>query len=356
MAKRQSTGNARYLVTNSLQASFILIIAVIGVAGLVIGAFNAGMNILRSVGPAIGVLFGLMMLSRGADMANETSTGVVGATLFIGLLLLGGDLTVFILDVLDLLGRGLLEAKWFTPLISFFAHLYIAHVGLNQRKKTKETYCNGTKYEKRQPLLVKTIIYGLLLGGLLSAVADALNFITAFISASKVFSTVISALGIIGTASSYIGAMSWLFYTIFVGKSLRRTGRTINNCNRNSGSSSASSAPVQTSSSANGADLDKVRREMESLATYFTGGTDTPYHDCLITYSVSASVHKGTIDFVLSCDLSGSYDPSKEDAVMSSVTSKIKKRQQLILDRASERLEKINPTDDYHLTVSLKVV
>ena len=340
MAKKQRSGNVWYAVKNALLALVVFVFALMSGSGSIAGVADD----LKFLPLLYLMLWGILCQIRAGDSLGETSMSATCVLMGFGLALEIGAGALFT--------TSLAEQKWFVILTSSLSCLLVIYIGFKQRKKLREPFCSGTSYAKLHTILANLITWGIIATGVFFIVQIMLNIPS---NPSKAVSALHKLFSALGVATMFMAVASWIYYIVIVEKALKETGRTINSYKSGSSKRRRSSGAAATStSSASGADVDKVRREMESLANYLTGGFDEPWKNCRITYSVSVTVSRGNIDFMLKCSLSGQYDPQYESTVMSYVSQKIQKRQQLVMDKATDRLKSINPAGDYNISVDVR--
>ncbi len=323
MAGSEKSGNTWYALKNIAMA--LLFMALSGIVGP-----------LSTLAGAVAVfILGISIIFRGISSFGETSFVVS-----LAVVILGGGLIAA--------ASKLNEYVWFEKASACLSAAFIAWLGYRQRKKSREPYGRDTRFAGRLKVLAKLLYISIFIGGLVIFAATVLDIFSALQQLSMTLKSV-------GFALCLAGSVMWLMHTSFTLKALKESGNTVNGF-KNGTNGAPRRRPVQNH--AEGADEGKVRSEMQSLANYFTGGYDYPhsgYSDCKIDYSVTVTVGKGEIKFYLRCALSGTYPQSAEKAVQSNVTSMIQKRQKLILNKAEDRLNSIDPDRDYMITVNLSV-
>ncbi len=355
MGKNQTTGNEKYFVTNILQTVLIALLAVISTIGTICVSFHSNLQVARPLGPLIGIIFGLIIVARAASRYGETSRIFTIFPTIIGAALIISDLIVLIVDSAGLMGNGLLKETWYAPLFGIPSHLYVSYLGIRQRKKAKEPYLAGSPYEKHQKTLAHVAFLCLLLGGLIGAVANLFGFFAAFMASDtpRYLAILVTLMRVLSTIAIFGGAAAWICYTIFVVQTLNNAGRTTSSYNTKSRRGSRSSSKP-TPSRSNTAQPFDAPLAMQVVAEHFTGDYDEPWRGCKITYSVSVTVNADKVDFLLKCDLSGTYKTEFEDKVMKNVEDMIKKKEQFIIDTAVDFLEKEDPTHEYLVSINLK--
>lgn len=210
----------------------------------------------------------------------------------------------------------------------YISAVFIALIAVKQFIKVFESY--GVKKWQKALMKILTVIYpACLIGGAVFAV-----FLHDLTRAASLFS---------------FGSLLWVVHSVLVVvlKCMPAT-RGFGGKKRASGSSS--------SSSGGGASRSKVADEMRSIANYFTGGFDSLPYGTSVKYAVSSTVNGGVITFTVSATLSGGNGITTEqqaNSVKGALENALRKRQQLILDKAGDKLESMNPDSDYSINVEI---
>lgn len=279
----------------------------------------------------VTVLFGILFIITAIKDLGETSDSnvIIGIILGIILIFFGGKIQDYPIAVK--IGKILVL-------------LYIIWRGsLLRYTITRDKLAKGTSFELPIRILAIAMFILVFFGGLINFTGVILGFIE---SKENLASTLCS----VGGKMITFGCVSWMARTIVVLISLKKNDRyIIDKSNRNSYSNSGNVRASQ-----GGANESKVRAEMQSLANDLTGGYDFIIDTLKVIYKVSASVNSGYITFIINTDIQGNTSSTNTDLIKSKISSAITKRQQLVLNKAKDRLSSIRPDRDYSISVETK--
>jgi len=269
---------------------------------LAIGITAIGSYMAKDVNSAILWIVGIFIIFNALSTFGETNTWVSLVVIGIG----AGAIA---------LGKTVLKDNDISYYISAG---FIALIALRQLLKLFDSY--GKKKWQKVLMKLLTLAYpALLIGGAVFAV-----FFHNFVRATSFFST---------------GSALWIIHTIFV--------VCLDSVPSRSGSK-------KIHGSSGGASGSKVAQEMKSLANYFTGGFDSLGYGTNVYYNVSANISGDEITFTVSGRLSGGNsitDEAQVNSVKGALENAMERRQQLILNKATAKLESMNPDSDYTINV-----
>lgn len=203
---------------------------------------------------------------------------------------------------------------------------------------TRDKLGRGTSFELPIRILAFAMFILIFFGGLVNFVGVILSFIEGKETLASTFSN-------IGGKMITFGCISWVARTIVILIHLKKNHRYIRS-NSNNGSNISNVRATQ-----GGANESKVRTEMQSLANYLTGGYDFIIDTLKVVYKVSATVSNGNINFTITSDVQGNTSSTNVDLIKGKISSAVSKRQQLVLNKAKDRLSSIRPDRDYSITV-----
>lgn len=277
------------------------------------------------------VLFGILfIISAIKDLGDTSDSNVI-----FGIIL--GSILIFF-------GTKIQDYPIAVKIGKILILLYIIWRGYLLRYTiTRDKLGKGTSFELPIQILAIAMYILVFFGGLINLVGVILGFIE---SKENLASTLCS----VGGKMITFGCVSWIARTIVLLISLKKNDSyIIDKSHRNSYSNSGNIHATQ-----GGANENKVRAEMQSLANNLTGGYDFIIDTLKVVYKVSASVNGGYINFIITCDIQGNTSSTNEDLIKSKVSSAVSKRQQLVLNKAKDRLSSIRPDRDYSISVETK--
>jgi len=315
--ERKGTGNVKYAVKN------------IGAALLFgIAAFMAG-SLATFVGQIALIILGVACIIQALGAIGEVSPS--------------GPITGIVMGVFFIVASNWLDDFDIFQKVSYcLMDVIIIFVGRRQFSKTKDRYGEDTSLQRAMKVSSYIIPLFLVIGGGLLLASTVLSFFHPM-----------PALGTVGGWLCFVGAVVWIVYTVMALVAVKRKYTCINDYRGSSGGRRASAAS-STGRTSGGADYSKVRSEMSSLANAMSGGSDyVGSGGGKITYRVSVSMSGREIDFRLRYDLSGEVRESDLTKVQEKIVSLIKQRQQLVLEKASQRLNSIKPDQDYEIGVEI---
>lgn len=301
------------------------------------------------------ILFAVLGLFAGtlAVMVGSIALYVIGiATIIVGLSHLSetsliGVAVEIILGVIIIIAGKWLTAFGFGIIAYILSGAFIAYVGFKQFGRRKKRYAEDTNLETPVKAIATVMGLAIFLSGILLIVSSIMDYIHP-----------VSWLGSIASGLCILGSVLWIVHTVLTLSALNKRGLGVNNFNGkrkrgNGGGRSSNRSSSGSSGSSRGAGESKVRSEMNSIASYYTGGWDYIGSKAQVKYAVAVSVGNGNVEFTVTCTVTGQVLQSEADSARSKLLSLAEKKQKTVLDRAMNKLNGLNPDREYSVSVNV---
>ena len=146
------------------------------------------------------------------------------------------------------------------------------------------------------------------------------------------------------------GAVGWIVYTVLAVKTYNSSSSGSSNNTSSSGSKSASSGGGGKTV----ADVATVRKAMESVASFSTGGVENLVNSANIYFSVDVTVYEGEINFTVNGKVRGSSSITTQSALDNAtrrIESVMRAKQKRVMELANKKMNGLLTDVDYDINV-----